>query len=375
MKKRFSVRALILTAALSVCFTLGAVALALWLLLGPSGMAVAVGAGYINTCFVGEYDKDAMADAALTAMVNSLGDRWSYYMDSEYYQAQKLRRDNAYVGIGVTVLYAPDGLHIDAVTPGGPAEAAGLLHGEMITGVDGVSLTGDDVYRGTELIQGEEGTQVVLTVVDASGAVREVTVTRARIKSDPVRYELLEGGVGYVALSNFYSGSAERVEAAVEDLLSQGARTLLFDMRDNPGGYLNELTDLLDYLLPEGPIFQSGDRNGPNRTTKSDADCVDVPMAVLVNGNTYSAAELFAAQLRESVGAYLVGEPTFGKGYSQQTFVLPGGRALNISTRTYYTGGGVSLIGVGLIPDKVLELSEDEDSQRAAAADYLRSLP
>lgn len=374
MKKRFSVRAIILTAALSVVFTLGAAALGLWLFLGPSGMAVAIGAGYINTCFVGEYDEDAMADAALTAMVNTLGDRWSYYMNAEDYQAQKLRRDNAYVGIGVTVLYAPDGLHIDTVTPGGPAEEAGLLPGEIITGADGISLTGDDVYRGTELIQGVEGTQVRLTVVNANGAVREVTVTRARIQSDPVRYELLEGGVGYVSLSNFYSGSAQRVEDAVEDLLSRGAHTLLFDMRDNPGGYLNELTDLLDYLLPEGPIFQSGDRSGPRKTTRSDDDCVDVPMAVLVNRNTYSAAELFAAQLRESVGAYLVGQPTFGKGYSQQTFALPGGRALNISTRTYYTGGGVSLIGVGLIPDEVLELSAQEDTQRAAAADYLRSL-
>lgn len=365
--KRFSALSIILTAALSVLVTLGAVALTIWLLLGSSGLAIASGAAYINTRFVGEYDPDAMADAALNAMVGSLGDRWSYYMDAESYAASQLRHENAYVGIGVTIMYAEDGLHIQSVTEGGPAEAAGLLPGEIITAADGNDLTGDHAANGTELIQGEEGTQVELTVLDADGAARQVTVTRARIKSDPVTYELLEENVGYVALSNFYRGSADYVKAAVEELLDQGAVSLVFDMRDNPGGYLSELTDLLDYLLPEGAIFRSGDRSGPKKTVNSDADCVDVPMAVLVNGNTYSAAELFAAQLQESVGAVIVGQPTFGKGYSQQTFLLPGGRGLNISTKTYYTGAGVSLIGTGLALDIEVEQTGGEDTQLAAA--------
>lgn len=365
--KRFSALSIILTAALSVLVTLGAVALTIWLLLGSSGLAIASGAAYINTRFVGEYDPDAMADAALNAMVGSLGDRWSYYMDAESYAASQLRHENAYVGIGVTVTYEEDGLHVQSVIEGGPAEAAGLLAGEIITAADGNDLTGDHAANGTELIQGEEGTQVELTVLDADGAARQVTVTRARIKSDPVTYELLEENVGYVALSNFYRGSADYVKAAVEELLDQGAVSLVFDMRDNPGGYLSELTDLLDYLLPEGAIFRSGDRSGPKKTVNSDADCVDVPMAVLVNGNTYSAAELFAAQLQESVGAVIVGQPTFGKGYSQQTFLLPGGRGLNISTKTYYTGSGVSLIGTGLALDIEVEQTGGEDTQLAAA--------
>lgn len=371
MKKRFRVRALIFTAALSVLVTLGAVALAAWLLLGSSGLAITAGTALIHTRFVGEYDADAMADAALDAMVDSLGDRWSYYMDAESYEALQLRRANAYVGIGVTITYEADGLHIQSVTEGGPAEAAGLLAGEIITAADGTDLTGEQVYNGTSLIQGEEGTQVVLTVLDAEGVSRQVTVTRARIESDPVRYELLEGNVGYVALDNFYSGSADHVKAAVEQLLDQGAVAFVFDMRSNPGGYLNELTDLLDYLLPEGDIFRSGDRSGPKKTVTSDAECIDVPMTVLVNGDTYSAAELFAAQLRESVGAIIVGEPTTGKGYSQQTFSLPGGRGLNISTKTYYTGSGISLAGVGITPDIVVELTGGEDTQLAAAVESL----
>lgn len=371
--KRFSVGSIIVTAALSVVITLGAAALAAWLLLGSSGLAVATGAVLINTKFVGEYDKDAMADAALAAMVESLGDRWSYYVDAEGYAALEERRSNTYVGIGVTITYEEDGLHIQSVTEGGPAEAAGLLPGEIIIAADGHDLTGENATDGTAYIQGEEGTQVVLSVLDADGVSREVTVTRARIENDPVSSELLESNVGYVALDNFYKGSADHVKEAVEDLLEQGAASFVFDMRNNPGGYLSELAELLDYLLPEGNIYQSGTSAGSNQVFKSDADCIDVPMAVLVNEDSYSAAELFAAQLRESVGAPIIGQPTCGKGYSQQTFLLPGGRGLNISTKTYYTGAGVSLIGVGIIPDEVVELTGPEDNQLAAAVKILTS--
>ena len=373
MKKtrRFRLRSIIITAALSVILTLGAVALAAYLLLGSHGLAVAGGALFINTGFVGEYDADAMADAALDAMVDSLGDEWSYYADAERYAALKERRSNSYVGIGVTVTYQEDGVHIQDVTAGGPAEKAGLLPGEIIVAADGQDLTGENAQNATTYIQGEAGTQVVLAVLDAQGISREVTVKRERIQKDPVTCELLEDNVGYVRLDNFYKGSADHVKDAVEDLLAKGATSLLFDMRDNPGGYVSELTDLLDYLLPEGPIFRSGTRLGPKSTVKSDADCVDLPMAVLVNADSYSAAELFAAQLRESVNAPLIGQKTYGKGYSQQTFPLPGGRGLNISTKTYYTGAGVSLIGVGLTPDVEVELTGPEDNQLAAAVEAL----
>ena len=370
-KKQFRLRSIIITAALSVVLTLGAVALTLWLLLGTQGLAIAGGALFIRTSFVGEYDADIMADAALESMVDSLGDEWSFYADAEWYEALKERRSNSYVGIGITVTYHQDGVHIVEVTEGGPAEKAGLLPGEIIVSADGQDLTGENAVNATTYIQGEAGTKVVLVVLDARGNSREVTVKRERIQKDPVTAQLLEDGIGYVRLDNFYKGSSDHVKAAVESLIEQGATSLLFDMRDNPGGYVSELTDLLDYLLPEGPIFRTGTRLGPRRVVKSDADCVDLPMAVLVNADSYSAAELFAAQLRESVNAPLIGEKTYGKGYSQQTFPLPGGRGLNISTKTYYTGAGVSLIGVGLTPDVEMALTGPEDNQLAAAMDAL----
>ncbi len=372
MKKHFTIKSIVITSALSVLVTLGAVALALWMIIGAPELAVIGGMKYIEKQFVGEYDKDTLADAALDAMVDSLGDRWSYYADAHEYAAMKDRRNNSFVGVGVTVTYEQDGLHIQSLMEDGPAQQAGLLPGEIIVAVDGTVLMGDDVREKSKLISGEEGTEVVLSVRDVHGNTREVTVVRAKLKEVSVNFEMIDGDVGYVSVKNFYDGTAENAKQAVEELMAQGARAIVFDMRDNPGGYLNELIDLLDYLLPEGVIFQSGTQEGPQEETRSDSSCVDLPMAVLVNENSYSAAEFFAAQLRESVNAVIVGETTFGKGHSQQVFELPGGRAINLSTKTYYTGSGMSLIGVGVVPDKVVSLTGEEDAQLQALLDLLQ---
>ena len=234
--------------------------------------------------------------------------------------------------------------------------------------VDGQSVAGDAQENATSLIQGEEGTTVALTVRDASGAEREVTVERRAIETDPVRYEKLDSGVGYVKLSNFFTRSAERVEAAVEDLQSQGVTALVFDMRNNGGGYLDELTNMLDFLLDEGPILQTRSHTGKEEVIESDADCVDLPMAVLVNQDTYSAAEMFAGELRERGVAVVVGVPTSGKGYSQQTFPLPNGGAVGLSTAAYFTGEWVSLIGTGLTLDEEVSLTDEQAALLAADA-------
>ncbi len=373
LKKQFSLLHLLLAAALTAAAVLAGGALLLSQLMGSGGRSLVEALYLINTRFVGEYDEDAVVDAALEGMVEALGDRWSYTLTAEELAAQNQRRTNQYVGIGVTVSYErEEGLEILEVTAGGPAEAAGLLAGEVITAADGTSLAGEARYEGASLIQGEEGTTVTLEVLGADGAARTVTVERASIETDPVRSEMLAGDVGYVALSNFYDNSAQRLEGAVEDLRAQGAQALVFDMRDNGGGYLHELTDMLDFLLPEGPIFISRDRAGNEEITDSDAACVDLPMAVLVNANTYSAAEFFAAELQEQGVAVIVGEPTSGKGYSQQTFTLAYGGAVNISTAAYYTGGGTSLIGTGLTLDaEVYNTDDGTDAQLEAALELL----
>lgn len=360
-KKRFSPLALILAVVITLAVTLGGVALASWAFIGPQGLTLLEGLALINARFVGEYEESEVVDAAMSGMVSGLNDRWSYYLDPESYAATQERRQNVYTGIGVTVNYtSEEGLTVIGITEDGPADQAGLQIGDIIIAVDGTSLAGDARYDGASLIQGETGTSVELEVKGADGSVRTVTATRAQLETDPVEYELLESGVGYIQVKNFYRRSADGVKEAVDDLVAQGATALVFDMRNNGGGYLDELTEMLDYLLPEGPIFRQQDRDGNERVTNSDAHCIDLPMATLVNADTYSAAEFFGAELQEQGVGVIVGEPTSGKGYSQQTFPLPGGGGLGISTEKYFTGNGVSLIGTGVTLDREVYLSEEE---------------
>ena len=373
-EKRFSLLHLLLVVLLTLAAAVGGGLLALRLTVGEGALSLLEGLLLVNTRFVGEYDPVSAVDAALDGMVEGLGDRWSYYLTAEAYEAQELRRKNQYVGIGVTVNYErEEGVLILEVMPGSPAEQAGLLAGEVITGADGVSLSGEARYQGSEHIRGEVGTAVTLEILDTGGARRTVEVVRAPVSTDPVEYRLLEDGTGYVKLANFYDNSAQRLREAVEDLQSQGARALVFDVRNNGGGYLSQLTSMLDFLLPEGPIFISRDRAGRETVTQSDAACVELPMAVLVNADTYSAAEFFAAELQEREAAVIVGVPTSGKGYSQQTFPLPHGGAMSISTAAYFTGSGISLIGTGLTLDAQVELSGEGDAQLEAALALLEA--
>lgn len=342
----------------------------LWVILGPYLLSLAGAWGMVRTRFVGEYDPDRVVDAALEGMVAGTGDRWSYYLDAAGYAAQKEWRDNSFVGIGVTVRFLEgEGLLLTEVYENAPAQEAGLAVGEIITAVDGVPLADKTLEEGTALVQGEEGTTVTLTVRGPEGAEREAELRRAQVENISVTCELLEGGKGYIQVKNFYSHSADQVKAAVETLREQGATALVFDMRNNGGGYVSELTEMLDYLLPEGPIFRSETRSGRETVTESDENSVDLPMATLVNADTYSAAEFFAAQLQESVGAPIVGEETSGKGYSQQAIPLPNGGALNLSTGRYRTGAGTSLVGTGVTLDRKVTL--DEEKRAALSAQTL----
>ncbi len=365
---------IIIAVVLTLVVTLGAVAGAAVMVFGRDGIALMQGYLLAKFSFV-ETDADLSkaVDSALDGMVEGLGDRWSYYLDPESYQDTLESRANNYVGIGITVSYdREDGLLVQEVTEEGPAQQAGVKAGDVITHVDGTSVAGDARYEATDMIAGEEGTQVELTLLGEDGTTRTVTCTRQTLKSDSVSSKLLDDGVGYVRLDNFYSGAASSLSREVQSLMDQGATSLVLDVRSNPGGYVAELIVALDYLLPEGPVFTERPRWGEETVYDSDAECVDLPMAVLVDAYSYSAAELFAAQLRESVQAPIVGEVTSGKGYAQLTFPLVNGGGLGLSVSAYCTGGGHSLIGEGIQPDVELSLDDSgTDNQLQAAIDLL----
>lgn len=365
--------------AIAVILTL-VLSTGLWCLaLGGSGVAMVQAYLLARFAFVEtDADLDGATDKALSAFVDGLGDTWSYYLSAEEHQATMERRANNYVGVGITVTYErEEGLLVKSVTKGGPADKAGVLAGDVITAVDGVSMTGEAKQESSERIRGEVGTKVVLTLLREDGTTLDVTCTRDTLHNASAQGRLLDDKVGYVQLSNFYSGSADSFQAEVDALLEQGAESLLIDLRGDPGGYVSELEQILDYLLPEGPVFTHKPRWWFKSVYVSDENCVDLPMAVLVNQHSYSAAELLAAQLRESVDAPIVGERTSGKGYSQLTFPLANGGGAGLSTAAYCTGSGHSLIGEGIVPDVELSLPEgaalggEDDVQLKAALELL----
>ena len=310
--------------------------------------------------FIGEADQKAMEDAAASAMISALGDRWSYYIPADEYAAYMEQMNNAYVGIGVTIQQREDGNGLDviAVTENGPALKAGIQVGDRIVAVSGKSIAGMALEDVKSMIQGEANTTVDVTVSRGESEIT-LTVTRQKIKTIVAKGAMLQDNIGLVTIVNFDARCAEETIAVIESLLEQGAKKLIFDVRNNPGGYKDELVKVLDYLLPEGILFRSELYNGKTEQDKSDAKCLDIPMAVLVNGDSYSAAEFFAAALRDYDAGIIVGEQTVGKGYFQSTFKLSDGSAVGLSIGKYYTPSGISLAGVGITPDVAIKLDDE----------------
>lgn len=366
-KKLLVIASYLLVSALSVSLTLTMV---LWQRGGVSKLDQLE--ALIDKYYVEESDRVLLEDAAAEAMVAATGDRWSYYIPASQYDAYLETSENAYVGIGITITVAHDsfGLQVMEVNSGSSAEEAGLMVDDIITAIEG-QPTGDmTTTQARNLVRGKEGTQVKLTIW-RSGETREVSVTRRKIEVPVTSGKLLENQVGLVTITNFDDRCSQETIAAIEDLLAQGAQALVFDVRNNPGGYAHELVKVLDYLLPEGDLFRTVDFAGREQVDTSGQECLELPMAVLVNGNSYSAAEFFAAALQEYDAAVVVGERTSGKGHFQSTFRLNDGSAVALSIGRYYTPKGVCLEGVGIVPD--VEVSVDE--QTAAAISYQQISP
>lgn len=319
---------------------------------------------YLDRFFIDDYDEEKLADAAASAMVEATGDRWSYYLTAEEKSSYDEQMQNAYVGIGVAITAQEElgGMRIEAVTAGGPAEEAGLLTGDIITEVEG-EKTLDLGMTGTRTkVRGEEGTFVTLTILRGEESFH-VSVGRRSIQTPVATYEMLDGQIGYIKIANFDTRCAEETNAAMDELIAQDAKALIFDVRYNGGGYKDELVKVLDKILPEGILFQSEDYQGSKQIDRSDADCSDLPMAVLVNQDSYSAAEFFAAAIQEYNWGTVVGTKTVGKGNFQTAFTLSDGSMLNLSIGKYYTPQGRSLTDTGVIPDIEITLSDEDDAK------------
>ena len=314
--------------------------------------------------FPNEVDLTEIEDAAADAMVAALGDPWSYYIPASEYDRLMESVENSYVGIGITLTDAREtgSFRVHAVIPEGPADQAGMRKDDVIIEVEGESVEGLSLTDISARIKGEEGTQVSITVQRQEETLTLI-VTRNRINTVVAKGNLLNGTIGYVRIENFVARSAEETLAVIEDLIAQGATKLILDVRCNSGGYEDELVKILDHLLPEGILVSNSDKAGKTETFESDEEFLDMPMVVLVNEDSYSAAELFAAVLREYDAARIVGSRTVGKGYYQNLFRLEDGSAVDLSVGRYFTSKGENLEGIGLIPD--VEVAMDDADYEA----------
>lgn len=318
----------------------------------------------IDDNYIGDADYNELYNAAAAAMVKSIGDKWSYFMNAEEYEAYKLSSSNEYSGIGVSVKVNSSGeFEVFSVEESSPAANAGIAVGDIITAIDGEDVSDKTLEDVSLLIRSKVNKDFPMTL-ESGGDTKTVTVACEIIYKNPVSSRLLDGNIGYIKISNFEAGSSENTKKAIEQLLQTGATSFIFDVRDNPGGLLTELVDLLDYILPEGDLFISVDKSGKETVQTSDKVSLKNKMIVLVNGNSYSAAEFFAAALQEYNWATVVGEQTTGKARSQITLELSDGSAVHISTHKYLTPNRVDLAEAGGVTPDIAVAQDDEKTDK-----------
>ena len=317
---------------------------------------------YYRTQYVGELDEDQIAYYVMNGYIYGAGDKYGSYYTADEFQTVIDDATGDTVGIGVYVAYdAINGtMEILSVMPDSPALEAGIKAGDIITAVEGESIADLGYYGALDKIKGDIGTSVKITVA-RDGVEAEHTLVRKKITTQPVTYHkyAFDSKIGIIRITEFNDAVPAQFKSAVESLLADGVESLVFDMRYNPGGTLGSVVDVLDYLLPEGDITIIRDSTGKDvKTYKSDESSIDVPMAVLVNGNTASAAELFTCALKDYEKAVVVGETTYGKGTMQRILMLPDGAGLRISTNMYDPPKSDNYEGKGITPDVVVELDE-----------------
>lgn len=318
----------------------------------------------IDDNYIGDADYNELYNAAAAAMVKSIGDKWSYFMSAEEYEAYKLSSSNEYSGIGVSVKVNSSGeFEVFSVEESSPAANAGIAVGDIITAIDGEDVSDKTLEDVSLLIRSKVNKDFPMTL-ESSGDTKTVTVACEIIYKNPVSSRLLDGNIGYIKISNFEAGSSENTKKTIEQLLQTGATSFIFDVRNNPGGLLTELVDLLDYILPEGDLFISVDKSGKETVQTSDKVSLKNKMIVLVNGNSYSAAEFFAAALQEYNWATVVGEQTTGKARSQITLELSDGSAVHISTHKYLTPNRVDLAEAGGVTPDIAVAQDDEKTDK-----------
>lgn len=323
-----------------------------------------------------DVDEQKAKDSIYKAYLSSYGDKYTVYYTSDEYKRLMESTNGKFYGIGaVCQLSDEGGIILVDVYETGAGYKAGLRTGDRIVQVDGTDVTDKDLSSAVALVKGEKGTSVTLKIVRDAQTI-EYTVIRDEVEIQTVSYAMTEDYVGYIRIAQFEDVTARQFEAAVEDLKSQGVKGIVVDIRNNPGGLLTSVVSMLKYILPEGLIVYTEDKAGNRREySGNDNQELDMPLAVLVNGNSASAAEIFAGAIQDYEKGTIIGTQTYGKGIVQTVKPLTDGSAIKLTTAKYFTPKGQDIHGKGVTPDETVEYdaASGEDAQLKAALDNIRA--
>lgn len=317
----------------------------------------------IDEYYLFDEDTVKVEEGMYTGLMYGLEDPYSSYFPKQDLTQFQEDTEGVYCGIGVMVTQSPEtgAITVVKVFENSPSAEAGILADDIIYKVSGEETAGTDMdIVISQKIKGKEGTTVDITVFrESTGEYIDMTVERRTVEVSTVESKMLDAQTGYIVVTQFGGITAEQFKKAVDDLQSQGMQRLVIDLRDNPGGVLESAVSMLDYILPDGLLTYTADKNGNgDKFYSKDGHEVDIPMAILVNGNSASASEVFAGAIRDFNWGKLVGTTTFGKGIVQNLIPLGDGTAIKLTVAHYYTPSGFNLHGKGLEPDVVVELDE-----------------
>lgn len=314
-----------------------------------------------------EADETELIDGMYKGLVSSLGDVYSGYFTKDEFAEMMEATSGEYKGIGVIIQqdYNTGVISIVKVFKGGPAEQAGVKAGDVVYKVNGKEVTGEDSNEVVAWIKNSENDEVTLEVA-RSGESDYISMNMklSNVEVPTVESKMLADQIGYIAVSEFDEVTAAQFKKAVDTLKEQGMKGLVIDLRDNPGGLYTTVVEMLDYILPEGLIVYTEDKNGEGDKQYSDEEHkLDIPYAVIINGNSASASEIFAGAVKDFGIGKVVGTKSYGKGIVQQFFPLSDGSALKLTVSKYFTPSGVNIHGTGIQPDIEVALSEEAKAQ------------
>ena len=318
----------------------------------------------IDEYYLNGIDNDKMKDGIYKGMVDSLGDPYTVYYNSEEYKQFTSSSSGTYSGIGVAVSQnvTTGAITIVKTFKKGSGEKEGMKPGDVIYKVEGKKIEGLELSKVVSMIKGEEGTFVKVTVL-RDGKEIEFNLERKKLEVDTVNYRMEDRSgkkIGYISVSEFDEVTASQFKSAISELNKEGMEGLVIDLRDNPGGLLDVTCEMLDRMIKKGLLVYTVDKYGKRvDEDATDSDSFDKPVAILVNGNSASASEVFSGAMKDYKAATLVGTKTFGKGIVQSIVPFGDGTAMKVTVSKYYTPNGVNIHGTGIEPDVVVELSKD----------------